>query len=106
VSDYPVPRHAAYIWAAGDKLMVGLPPRSGELHGHTVALPYNQHGVAMLLRTLRERSEKPESFIGTKAEPTQYQLDKWLSAMAAQKREAAKAAVAAEIEEGLAALGL
>lgn len=106
MSDYPVPSHAAYIWAAGDKIMVGFPPRSGDLHGHTVTYPATERGIRLVLRTLAERSKRPEAMLATRAEPTQDQMDQWLAALKRDHVERTRRESAAEIERGLAELGL
>lgn len=88
MSDYPLPRHAAYIWQAGDKIFLGLPPRSGDLHGHTLTFPATERGLEAILQTLAERARLPESFIGSRAEPTQHQLDAILRELRKPRQEA------------------
>jgi hypothetical protein len=88
---YPVPAFAAYVWLAGDRLMVGLPPGAGHERGHTVALPLAKceversimgavparvAGWATLLDLLKQRERAGRiAPIGERSEPTQYQLD-------------------------------
>jgi len=84
--EYPVPRHAAYIWTAGDQIFVGFPPQAAEEFGHTVRLPADLAGMRALLETLKERERQPQSLIAQRAEPTQYQLDKIIDHMKHQKK--------------------
>jgi hypothetical protein len=103
--EYPLPRHAAYIWQADDQIYLGLPPRFGEQFGHTVRFPATVKGIALVLDTLRERARLPESLIGSKAEPTQYQLDHILDQMRKQKFEERQQKIE-QIDKELAELGL
>ena len=103
--EYPLPRHAAYIWQAGDQIFLGLPPRMGEQFGHTVRFPSTEKGIRLVLDTLTERARMPEALIASRAEPTQYQLDAMLDAMRKQKNEE-RAKRKAEADELLKELGL
>lgn len=91
---YPLPSYALSIWLSGDRLMLGVPgdDRVPNDRPHTLAIPLDRCGVEMndwgtsplatqrgwhaLLETLRERAR--EGYIpklGSKACPTQYNLD-------------------------------
>lgn len=101
---YPIPKYTAYIWLAGDNLMLGLPPGEAAERGHTVVIPLakcsqsrpigeweDEHGMVDLSRysatvgftTLlavlaeRERAGRVEP-IGKRSEPTQYNIDEIL----------------------------
>lgn len=102
--DYPVPSFAAYIWLAGDKLMLGLPPREGHERGSTVAVPLakmetmrpigeweQEHGTVdltryaatlgfhVLLETLRAREREGRiPLLAKPGEPLQYNIDEML----------------------------
>ena len=87
--DYPIPSYCVYAWLNGDQLHVTFPPTLGT-KSHTVLFPANEKGMALFLSVLKER--KPgEIPIGSKAEPTQYQVERalvkdkkyneWLKAM-------------------------
>ena|SRR5215469_13241543 len=74
--DYPIPAYAVYAWVVGDKLHVCFPPTVGT-KSHTVLFPTTDKGMALFLSTMRER--KPGQFtIGTRAEPTTYQVERAL----------------------------
>ena len=75
--DYPIPAYAVYVWLVGDKLHVTFPPTLGT-KSHTVIFPANEKGMELFLSTMRER--KPGQFtIGTRAEPTSYQVERALA---------------------------
>lgn len=87
--DYPIPSYAVYVWIAGDKLHVCFPPTLGT-KSHSVTFPANAKGADLFFKVMRER--KPGQLaIGSKAEPTAYQLERalvkdkkyneWLDAM-------------------------
>ena len=89
---YPLPSHAASIWATGKGLMLGLPPIEGHTHGHTIHLDLARlnipdgaefAGWRVLLSILSERARaKPKArTIGTRAAPTQYNLDGMLKVL-------------------------
>lgn len=115
VGEYPVPSHAAYIWAAGDQLMIGFPPRNGQEKGHTASVPFNERGIGVLLALMRKRAE-PEAklAVGARAEPCAATLEEatassekykqWLKDMSASK--ARRDAEKAEAQAFLAELGL
>lgn len=87
---YPLPPHAAYIWAVGDQLFIGFPPTVGE-KGHTVTVKADVNGLTWALTLLRERERQGRDAlrIGRRTtEPTQYQLDAIIKAM--KKGEPAK----------------
>jgi hypothetical protein len=102
---YPIPKYTAYIWLAGDNLMLGLPPSDGHERGHTVVIPLakcaslrpigdweSDHGVVDLSRyaatvgftTLlsvlaeRERAGRISPRLGERSEPTQYNIEQIL----------------------------
>lgn len=102
--EYPLPTFAAYIWLAGDTLMLGLPPSEGNSRGHQVAIPaanlctsreltdrersdgvlsldrsVKTRGFIALLDVLRERAREGRvPKLGTRGEPTQYNLEEVL----------------------------
>lgn len=82
---YPLPAHAAYIWAVGDQLFIGFPPTVGE-KGHTVTVKADANGLTWALTLLKERERQGRDSlrIGKRStEPTQYQLDAIIKAMKA-----------------------
>jgi hypothetical protein len=103
MTDYPLPSHAAYIWFAGDRLMLGLPPTAGHERGHSVSIPLaNEEWPAVLLSILQERATAVRP-IGTKSTPVQYDLDNVLRHMRKQREleRKAKRDEARELLEGL-----
>jgi hypothetical protein len=85
MTDYPLPSHAAYIWFAGDRLMLGLPPTAGHERGHSVSIPLsNESAFDVLLGILAERAREVRP-IGTKSTPVQYDLDNVLRHMRKQR---------------------
>ena len=102
--DYPTPAFAAYIWLAGDKLMLGLPPRESHERGSTVAIPLAkmettralgewelEHqtvdltryaatlGFHVLLDVLRAREREGRiPLLAKPGEPLQYNIDEML----------------------------
>ena len=74
--DYPIPSYATYVWLAGNHLYVCFPPTVGS-KSHTVLFPATDKGVALFLSVMRER-KAGELHIGTKGEPTQYQVERAL----------------------------
>lgn len=130
-ADYPVPSFAAYIWLAGDKLCLGLPPADGRSRGHTVVIPlaklnitrgqteWEQEngavdltrsvstvGFATLLQLLHQRERDGRiAPIGARGEPTQYQLEAMMKALAGSSVSVTKAAPTKRAQS-LADLGL
>jgi hypothetical protein len=66
VSD--VPANAARIWLVGAEVHLDLPSGGG----HTVRVPANERGLALLLQVLRHRAN--EGRLAEPPEVTQYQL--------------------------------
>lgn len=96
--DYPLPKHACYIWHAGDGIRIGLPPIEAGSKGHSVFIPLSRlapeqtlsgsvaaagQGVVQLLALLRDRaSAKPAAReeIGRSSAITQDQLERAMKA--------------------------
>jgi hypothetical protein len=49
----PAPKHAAYVWTVGETLWLGLPPLTGELHGHSLHFEATPLGLAAMLKVLK-----------------------------------------------------
>jgi hypothetical protein len=81
---YPLPAHAAYIWAIGDEIYVGFPPIQGDT-GHTVHCKADAMGLEWVISLLKARMQSSHHHarhIGHRpTEPTQYQLDAILRVM-------------------------
>jgi hypothetical protein len=67
------PSYAARIWVVDNKLIVSLPYREVS---HTLTFPDTVGGMRMVIGILKSRHA--ESTIGTKGDPTSYQLEKGL----------------------------
>lgn len=112
VGDYPVPAHAAYIWLAGDTIYLGLPSLTGSEKGHTIHAQANPTGLLALLSILRSRASGQSKGVGTKADPTQYNLEAVLASLRTRSdldhedRVKAKAEATKEADELLKELGL
>lgn len=64
--------------------MIGLPPAEGGQKGHTVSISLgHEKCLSVLVGILRERSRGGYS-LGTKGDPTQWQLDEILKALRAR----------------------
>jgi len=83
--DYPLPTYAAYIWVAGDKLIVSFPPlKSSDRNSHTTILSADEVGAKVLLSVLTERARLTDkAAIGTKGSPVQYDVDTMLKVIRA-----------------------
>jgi hypothetical protein len=102
---YPVPSYAVYAWLAGDRLVLGLPPRKGFEKGHSVSIPLtNEKWSAVLLDILRERGREVRP-LGTKSTPVQYDLDNILKHLR-EARESERRAKKAEARDFLKEIGL
>lgn len=95
MSNYPLPRQAAYIWAAGDRIMLAFPPVTGSDKGHSVSLPNTTQGLSQSLEILHERAfvAFDRQTIGNRSAPTQHQVENdrrykaFVAATAEQKAE-------------------
>lgn len=77
MSDYPVPRYAAYVWVTGDTLWLGFPsPVEGG--SHSVPFPATDKGLKLAMSTLRERETSTRLEIANKAAPSRYQVERAL----------------------------
>lgn len=91
--EYPLPKHAAHIWAAGDQLYLQFPPLAGATHGHSVTLPCSAAGLSRALAILRDRASALDLRLNQRGTPTQLNLESdkkykdWLKAMGATKAE-------------------
>lgn len=54
-SPYPLPAHAATIWASGANLWLVLGPTERQGRSHRIMLPATEQGLATLLRLLQDR---------------------------------------------------
>lgn len=67
------PPWACSLWTFDDHIYLELPSTVGHL-AHTLRLPNTIEGLTKALSLLNARNDK--STIGTKGDPTQYQVDK------------------------------
>ncbi len=94
---YPLPKHAAYIWAVGDQIMLAFPAATGSDKGHTVSLPASAAGLSRALAILHDRASALDLRLNQRGTPTQLNLEsdkkynEWLRAMKATKEEVAEA---------------
>jgi hypothetical protein len=90
MTDYPLPKYAAYIWTVGDELFIGFPPTVGE-KGHTVRTKADAYGIGWAIHLLKARESSDHQHklhIGHRpTEPCQYQLDAIIKAMKQHKSE-------------------
>lgn len=90
---YPLPKHAAYIWSAGDQIFLAFPPTVGGDKGHSVSLPASAAGLSRALAILRDRASALDLRLNQRGTPTQLNLESdkkykdWLKAMGATKAE-------------------
>ena len=77
MADYPIPDYAAYIWVAGDKVWIGFPPLGDLVQAHSVPFPATDKGLALLIRTLKERNQGLRH-LGTNGSPTRYAVEREL----------------------------
>lgn len=75
--DYPIPAYAAYIWIAGDEIVVQFPPALLDDRSHTVKFPNTENGLLLLLDVMRRR--RTELSIGLKGTPTKYEIERTLA---------------------------
>lgn len=90
LGEYPLPSYAAYIWHSGDAIHILFPSDAEAGKTHSIRIPleragveYNnwgqplpsQRGWKFLLDTLLARSTDERFSVGTRAAPTQYDLD-------------------------------
>lgn len=111
MSEYPLPRYAAYIWIAGDEIILAFPDVVNHpAPASTVKFPNNPKGLALALAILNERN-KSSNVIGSIGAPVQYSIERalvndrkyneWLKAMQAANEVTAaeKAEATAFLEE-------
>lgn len=105
---YPLPRHACYLWAVGDRIMLGFPPVTGSDKGHSVSLPNTTQGLSQALEILHERSTIAfdRQTIGHRASPTQHQIQNDKRYKAFMAASAVSAAERDEASKFLEELGL
>ena len=111
MSDYPVPKYAAYAWVSGDQLWLGFSsPLNG--HAHSVAFPATEKGLKLAIGTLRERENSTRLEIGFNGAPTKYQVeraladDKRYNEILRAMREAQKPKDSPELSAILAEMGI
>lgn len=98
---YPVPSYAAHLWVVGDQIKLGLPPLEQNQQSHTVSMPFTIAGMQALLMILRDRErQRVRQTVGTKAAPTQYNVEEMLKLMKkAPKKPKVEAASVADCLE-------
>lgn len=91
---YPTPGYAAQVWLGPDnKLTVAFPPLPGHEKGHTTLIPCTEDGASLLRQILAQRAkgyDDHSATIGTKASPTQYNIEAMIKAMKVTRIEPKK----------------
>ncbi len=92
--DYPIPRHAAYLWASVDRFYLGIPALADGQLARTLEFPLTDKGLATAITILQARANTTldhELKIGTLASPTTAQLLEMLKATKAMPAPTPKA---------------
>jgi len=74
------PPHAISLWVDGGVLHVELPGTDADKKAHVLRLPLNVFGMTHIVNLLQARTAS--SRIGEKGDPTQFQSNKALAALA------------------------
>jgi hypothetical protein len=110
-TDYPLPNHAAYIWTNGEKIIMTFPGYKGtdDRRFNSVQLdPKDPNSLFIIWDVLRRRanSHADERKIGTKATPTQWNIDEVLKQMKVTRVEPKRDVSEQSTDDILSGIGL